>query len=100
MIRPFSFEDGGLTYTCSAEARKSLPNEAWWFFAVSGDRQRYAPFQAAESDTRGSVQSRIVAYYTAMVAHRLLPPEPRHHWARRKPEDAAASPAPAPVILP
>jgi hypothetical protein len=50
---------------------------------VSGDTQRYAPFQAISGDTPDSVQPRIVEFYLNLLARRALPPAPRHHWAHR-----------------
>ena len=47
---------------------------------VAEDPHRYAPFRAAASDTRGSVQARVVAYYDDLVARRDLPTN--HSWRR------------------
>jgi hypothetical protein len=83
MIRGFEFEEDGRKYKCTVEARRSAPDDAWWWFDVSGDRQRYAPFQAAAADTQKAVKTRIVAFYTNLLEARLRPAEPRSHWGRR-----------------
>ena len=79
MISGFDFEDGGRKYTCTVEQHQAVPADTWWWFGVTSDRQRYAPFRAVSGDTRTSVQSRIVAYYDAVLARRAmhLPYRPR-----------------------
>lgn len=72
MIGEFDFEDGGRKYTCTVEGREAATKEAWWWFAVTADRGRYAPFRAASNDTRNSVQSRILEYYSALLARRAM----------------------------
>jgi hypothetical protein len=89
MSRAFQFEADGRTYTCRVEARQAARRETWWWFGVSGDAQRYAPFQAVSGDTPESVQPRIVAFYVNLLARRALPPTPRHHWASRSRSTAA-----------
>lgn len=59
----FDFEDDGRTYACRVEEAGHGPREAWWWFTVSGDGGRYAPFRAAVGDTEASVRPRVVAYY-------------------------------------
>ena len=73
MLAAFTFEEGGRTYECTPETRGDPARGAWWWFTVSDDSQRYARFEAAAGDTRGSVRARIVAYYE----HRL--------WVRAQP---------------
>ena len=94
MIRGFEFEEEGRTYVCKVESFRSTPDQGWWWFDVSGDRQRYAPFQAAPADTRTGVRERIVAYYANLLEARARPVEPRSHWGRRPkvaaPETSAA----------
>lgn len=89
MIKAFDFEDDGRTYTCHVAESRAAGVGAWWWFSVSGDGHRYAPFHALASDTRTSVRSRIVAYYRNRLAHRSMPAAP--HWARR---GKGATPAP------
>jgi len=81
MLRSFSFVHDNRTYTCQREESQGSEGEAWWWFTVSHDGNRYAPFHAASRDTRGSVQERIVAYYSNHLAHRAM--TDREHWARR-----------------
>ena len=57
MIRGFEFEQDGRTFVCSVEARRTTPDDPWWWFNVSGDRQRYAPFQAGIADTQKAVKA-------------------------------------------
>jgi hypothetical protein len=82
-IRPFDFEDGGRTYTCRVEKARSTATSAWWWFGVSGDAQRYAPFLAAPDDTEDAIRARIIAYYDNLLARRAMPAEPRQPYARR-----------------
>jgi hypothetical protein len=98
MIGEFRFEHDGRTYTCSVEQPRGSRTEAWWWFAVSGDQQRYAPFQAAANDTQDSVRSRIITYYGDLLFRRAQPAVPRHHWARRG--NNAATPAAAAPAAP
>mgnify|MGYP006204389077 CR=1 FL=1 len=47
MIAAFEFTSDGRDYRCQVEERSSgLGRTAWWWFGVSGDRSRYAPFRA------------------------------------------------------
>jgi hypothetical protein len=85
MIGPFEFEHDGRTYACVVEQSRAVGGGVWWWFRVSGDAHRYAPFRAAAGDTRESVRSRIVAYYTNRLARRSAPPPARGYWARRQP---------------
>ena len=66
----FDFVDSGRTYTCRVEGLHRGGPERWWWFDVSGDRSRYAPFRADTDDTESSVRSRMVAYYEDLVARR------------------------------
>jgi hypothetical protein len=90
MEQAFQFEDGGRTYTCrvgGAGTARTPVTASWWWFDVSGDGQRYAPFRADVGDTQGSVRSRIVAYYDALLARRAAPRTP--WWQRGKPANVA-----------
>jgi hypothetical protein len=87
VIEGFEFVDNGRTFTCQVEAPGPARTEAWWWFSVStpdrastADRHRYAPFRAAASDTRASVQSAIVAFYDDLLARRALPAP--SYWRR------------------
>ena len=80
----FDFEDGGRRYSCRVEAPRA-GMDAWWWFDVSGDANRYAPFRAEASDTESSVRTRIVKYYE----ERLAPREYTHRFGRpRAPQPA------------
>ncbi len=81
MLKGFRFEDGGRTYNCEAVALLGPEGGLWWCFTVSSDTNRYAPFRAESRDTRGSVQDRIVAYYTHHLKRRAEPEQ--QHWAKR-----------------
>jgi hypothetical protein len=72
MTEKFNFEEGGRTYNVSVEGSEPTRADAWWWFDVSGDRYRYAPFRAEKGDTKTSVQSRIVAYYTARLERKAM----------------------------
>lgn len=105
MLKAFTFENSGRTYNCRVEEPRGSRTQAWWWFDVSEDGQRYAPFEATSGDTEGTVRERVVAYYDHLLVRRAEPPQQRQHWARRaKPAgDAAAAtveaaPAEAPPI--
>ena len=74
MIAAFEFTSDGRDYRCQVEERSSgLGRTAWWWFGVSGDRSRYAPFVATTDDTESSVRQRVVAYYDDLVERRGIP---------------------------
>ena len=78
MTRSFSFVDGDRTYTCTTRERRNTEGApiSWWWFDVSGDKQRYAPFRAVEDDTEISVRHRVVSYYDDLMTRRGLPLNP------------------------
>jgi len=95
MLAGFLFVRDGRTYVCQPGERSAGEAQLWWWFTVSRDGNRYAPFHAVERDTRSSVQARITAYYENHLVHRALPAQ--QHWARRpKPEVAGAGVGPGP----
>jgi hypothetical protein len=71
----FDFVENGRTYKCRVEPLTRGRAGDWWWFGVSGDDSRYAPFPAAAQDTPDSVRPRVVAYYEERIARRrgLLP---------------------------
>jgi len=77
MRNEFAFEDGGRWYACRVEERRAARPESWWWFGVSNDATRHAPFRAVEGDTEDSVRARIVTYYTRSLAYR---PWSRQRW--------------------
>ena len=90
----FAFADRDRTFTCRVEVSHRAPAERWWWFQVSTEsHQRHAPFRAEDTDTRRSVQARVVAYYDNLLARRAEPARPR--WERRPADAAAATPSPA-----
>lgn len=97
MIRPFEFKDGARSYSCTVEAPRGAADDTWWWFAVSGDAQRYAPFRTARGDTRESVQTRVLEFYTNRLFRLTQPTVRGSHWGKRnfpaKPGEAAP-PAP------
>ncbi|MDQ3698752.1 MAG: hypothetical protein M3373_12135 [Gemmatimonadota bacterium] len=86
MIAAFHFEEDGRKYSCRVEESRAARAEPWWWFGVSGDTHRYAPFHAAPGDTQDSVRARIVTYYTELLFRRS---QPAQHWARRGKRPAA-----------
>jgi hypothetical protein len=84
----FEFENDGRHFVCSVERLRRAQPETWWWFSVSGEAHaRYAPFRAESSDTRQSVQQRVVEYYAAMLARRAEPAT--HRWQRGTDADKA-----------
>lgn len=94
MIKGFEFKDGDKSYVCTVEELRGPVEESWWWFSVSGDPQRYAPFRAASSDTRTSVQERVIAFYTNRL-YQLAQPRERggHFGSRKRPVTPVAAPA-------
>ncbi len=91
MTRSFSFVEGDRKYQCRVERPTAGRTEAWWWFEVSGDGHRYAPFQAAPGDTDASVRARILTYYLNMLVRRS---EPASSWHNRGKRVAPAGAAP------
>jgi hypothetical protein len=90
MIKKFEFVDAGRTFACCVEAPLQSRPELWWWFSVStDDRHRYAPFEAAASDTQAGVRKRIIAYYESLLAARARPAA--NPWRRPDPKIAAAA---------
>lgn len=86
MTEGFEFKDGNRVFTCTVEplrpTKTASTADTWWWFRVSTETShRYAPFRHEPGDTRGSVQSRIVAYYDELLVRRAQPATT--HWARR-----------------
>jgi hypothetical protein len=84
MIREFEFIDAGRKFLCSVEVPRRVGMTAWWWFSLDKEGStRYAPFEASPSDTKQSVQARIVAYYAERLAIDARPVHQRPAW--RKP---------------
>lgn len=90
-VGAFEFEDGGRSYHCCVEGEHSARAGAWWWFQVSGDTQRYAPFHPEPGDTKHSVRARIVSYYNALLVRRAQPPQPRYGAGRRPVQPVAVT---------
>lgn len=87
-IAPFTFDADDRTFVCQIEGGHT-PVRQWWWFTVSGESHRFAPFQPGADDTVGSVQSRILSYYRELVARRSLTLDPRETWELRRKNLAA-----------
>ena len=83
------FIDADRTFSCSVAPRSASESALWWWFRVSTDASRYAPFLAASDDTPMSVQTRVVAYYDDLLARRAAPAVPR--WQRARPAQGPAA---------
>jgi hypothetical protein len=95
MIKGFEFSEGGRSYSCMVEERFGQENEHWWWFTVSSDGQRYAPFQASRDDTRTSVQKRIVEFYEHRLWVRAQPVQRGAQFGSRPAAQVVAPAAPA-----
>ena len=87
MVARFTFEADDRMFVCQIEGQS--PSRQWWWFTVSGETHRFAPFQPSAEDTVGSVQFRIVSYYRELVARRALVLDPREAWELRRKNLAA-----------
>jgi len=93
VIGGFTFEEGGRTYVCTPEKRTTPPLGTWWWFTVSSDSHRYAPFEASSSDTRQSIRERVVEFYERRLHARAQPAEPQQQFGRSgRPPKAAGQP--------
>lgn len=97
----FEFMDSGRKFYCSVEVPSRTGMTPWWWFRVdAGETTRYAPFEASSSDTRQSVQTRIIAYYEQLLAIRARPAYQKPAWKKPERPAAAAENAPAAVSPP
>ncbi|HEX9084970.1 MAG TPA: hypothetical protein VF836_09550 [Gemmatimonadaceae bacterium] len=95
VLADFEFVDGGRTFYCSVEVPGHTGMPPWWWFRPGTETTtRYAPFEASASDTKRSVQTRIVAYYAELLAIEARPVHQRPAW--KKPE----RPAPPGELIP
>ena len=93
MTKGFEFEKDGRHFLCTIEERKGVPNDAWWWFAVSGDAQRYAPFRASREDTQANVEQRVAKFYADRLFALSQPTERGSHWGKRNNSGAAKAAA-------
>ena len=70
----------------------------WWFTLPAEGGTRYAPFEARASDTKKSVQTRIVKHYEQVLAIKARPVHPRPQWQRPAARPAAATTAPEAAV--
>jgi hypothetical protein len=84
MLQPFTFEADDRLFTCQIEQGRSRLAQAWWWFTVSGESHRFAPFQPVADDTIDSVRSRVLSYYRELVARRALTLDQRESWELRR----------------
>lgn len=87
-MKELEFVHEGRTFFCTVEVPSREGMTAWWWFRLdTAESTRYAPFEASASDTKVSVQKRIVAYYAELLAIAARPAYQRPAW--RKPERPA-----------
>jgi hypothetical protein len=85
VMKDFEFVDAGRKFICTVEVPGQTGMRPWWWFRLdNGTSTRYAPFEASASDTKQSVQARIIAYYAELLAIEARPAFQRPVW--RKPE--------------
>jgi hypothetical protein len=96
----FEFVDSGRKFTCSVEVPSRTGMTPWWWFRVDGgENTRYAPFEASATDTRQSVQTRIIAYYEQLLAIKARPAYQKPAWKKpERPAPAAGETTPASSI--
>lgn len=87
-IASFTFEADDRTFVCQIEGGRTHVRQ-WWWFTVSGESHRFAPFQPDTEDTVWSVQSRILSYYRELVSRRALVLDQRETWELRRKNLAA-----------
>jgi len=92
LIKGFEFVDAGRTFVCNVETPRHEGMDPWWFFSLPRESNtRHAPFAASPSDTKQSVQDRIVTYYEELLAIRARPVHPRPQWKRPERKEPAAA---------
>lgn len=95
-ITEFEFVNEGRKFLCSVEVPRHAGMPPWWWFSLdTSGSTRYAPFAASPTDTKESVQERIIAYYAALLAIEARPVHQRPTW--KKPEPAASTAAVIPA---
>jgi hypothetical protein len=98
VIKEFEFVDEGRKFFCSVEVPRQKGMPPWWWFRLdTGTSTRYAPFEASATDTKQSVQARIVAYYAQLLAIEARPVHQRPVWQKPQrptpPADIIAAPS-------
>ena len=83
MTQDFEFEDAGRRFFCTVEAPRHAGMPPWWWFRLdNSESTRYAPFEALPTDTKQSVQKRVIAYYAEVLAIKARPVHQRPTWQR------------------
>jgi hypothetical protein len=99
VIKDFDFVDGANKFFCSIEVPGQTAMPPWWWFRIEGGTgTRHAPFEARATDTKQSVQTRIIAYYAELLAIEARPAYQRPAW--RKPERPTPVGESVPVVVP
>lgn len=88
-LQPFTFEADDRVFTCQIEHGRTALSHSWWWFTVSGESHRFAPFQPLAGDTIDSVQCRVLSYYRDLVARRAMSLDQRETWELRRKNIAA-----------
>ena len=89
MLDTFTFQADNLTFACRIEKGRAEGAQPWWWFTVTGEAHRFAPFRPEVEDTVETVRARVLAYYRALVARRDLPLDRRSSWELRRQNLAA-----------
>jgi hypothetical protein len=84
MLQPFTFEADDRIFACQIEQGRSRLAQAWWWFTVSGESHRFAPFQPVADDTVDSVRFRVLSYYRELVARRAETLDQHDTWELRR----------------
>jgi hypothetical protein len=95
MTDDFEFENAGRRFICSVETPRHAGMAPWWWYGVADEQgtTRYAPFEAKASDTRRSVQSRIIKHYEEVLAIKARPVHQRPQWQKPAPASSPTTPA-------
>lgn len=86
MPESFEFVADGRTFNCCVESSTATRGEAWWWFTVTGDGQRYAAFRPLDGESRSTVEQRIAKFYSDRLERLAAPPVKR--WSRGGPPPA------------
>jgi hypothetical protein len=100
LSQEFEFIENGVKFICSVEAPRHAGMPPWWWFRIDGEANtRHAPFAASASDTKNSVQQRMVAYYAKLLAIKARPVHQRPSWHNRVRPKAPDATTPNPAIV-
>lgn len=89
-MKEFEFEEAGRRFYCSIEVPSQAGMSPWWWYRLdTGETTRYAPFEASPTDTKKSVQARIIAHHESLLAIAARPAYQKPAW--KKPERPPAA---------